>query len=167
MKREGMSAREETLTPPRPHRGALHRVLERLAEQESGFCERFYCLFFARCPDAVPLFGVHSIAEREEMIHETFRSLHAYCDGEPWLGDNLDALGRSHAEYGVTEGMYDAYCDVWVDCSREVMDPKLTDSGSDALKRAIFEICQRMLAAAESPTSIPTRLDPNPSMQSR
>ena len=49
----------------------LPSVLEKIAEQEEPFTERFYEIFFELRPDSLPLFGVHSISEREEMMRET------------------------------------------------------------------------------------------------
>jgi hemoglobin-like flavoprotein len=130
---------------------SLRKVLERLAEHEARFTETFYELFFARRPDTLPLFGVHSVAEREEMIHETFRSLYALCEGEEWLDGNLAALGHSHEEYGVTPDMYDSYCDALIDCSHEILGDQLTETESAALRVAIAEVTRRMSPSSEVP----------------
>ena len=97
------------MTRPLTSLAQLPSVLEKIAEQEEPFTERFYEIFFELRPDSLPLFGVHSISEREEMMRETLRSLYAWSEAETWLGDYLDALGRSHAKYGVTSDMYDSY----------------------------------------------------------
>ena len=57
-------------------------VLEALAAQEAKITEALYPLFFERRPAAQPLLGLHALAEREEMIRETLRSLLALADGE-------------------------------------------------------------------------------------
>ena len=86
--------------------GLLTVSLEALAGREGEVVERFYALFFSRHPEVRALFGEHSISEREEMISETLVSVMAHADAEPWLDDNLVAMGRSHAEYGVEGHSY-------------------------------------------------------------
>lgn len=90
---------------------ALLRALEGFATHEARITERFYEIFFERRPDTLELFGAHSIAEREEMMHETLHSLYALYERQLWLEDNLVALGKSHWEYGVTEDMYTSFID--------------------------------------------------------
>lgn len=121
----------------------LIELLAFLAAHEARIAARLYPHFFERRPDAHPLFGVHAIAEREEMIRETFRSLLALAEGEPWLAANLEALGRSHFEYGVTGDMYGDFVDVFVEVAADGLDSArrgvlrrgLTRI-SDALRRA-------------------------------
>jgi len=129
--------------------GLLPIVLEKLAEQEARLAERFYEVFFALRPDSVPLFGVHSISEREEMIAETLRSLYAWAEGEPWLGDNLDALGRSHFEYGVTGDMYPSFVDAMLECVRELLGTFLDAEKTHDLRIALEAVCKRMRLAGD------------------
>ena len=96
-------------TDPSPFAGPeLLEVLETLAAQEGKITEAIYPLFFERRPDARPLFGVHALAEREEMIRETS------TEESPWYvvpADNkwytrlvvgaavIDALGGLKLKY--------------------------------------------------------------------
>ncbi len=57
------------------------------------------------------LAATHAIAEREERVGETWKSLLAWQTHEPWLAENLLAFGRSHREYGVTADMYPSFID--------------------------------------------------------
>ena len=146
--------------------GALQGALELLAEHETLFNEAFYEIFFARRPDTLPLFGAHDIAEREEMIHETLRSLYAISEEEEWLPDNLIALGQSHAEYGVTTDMYDSFCDALVDCSRQILGDSLGEVEVAALRLGIAEVSRQMSEAGApraGATPLPDRRAPTPS----
>ncbi|MEZ4331218.1 MAG: globin [Myxococcota bacterium] len=124
----------------------LVEALEALAACEKKLTEDLYPRFFARRPDAVPLFGVHAIAEREEMVRETLRSLYALAEGEPWLAANLEALGRSHAEYGVTGDMYADFVDVFV----EVAPGELAPPERSALRNGLARITDVMRDAGET-----------------
>jgi hypothetical protein len=97
----------------------------------------------------VPLFGPYAVSEREEMIHETLKSLLAYCEGEPWLQANLQALGKSHAEYGVEAGMYPAYVAAFLETLGELLDDRFPPESEKHVGEALEEICGVMCAAGE------------------
>lgn len=127
-------------------------VLETLSDREGKITESIYPLLFERRPDVRPLFGVHALAEREEMIRETLRSLLALAEGGGHLAANLEALGRSHFEYGVTGDMYGDFVDTFV----EVAAPGLVDAEREVLRRGLDAITDAMrragdAAAAERP----------------
>lgn len=126
-------------------RAALEEVLESLAAREAKIAESLYPLLFARRPDVVPLFGVHALAEREEMVRETLRSLLALAEGEDHLWGNLTALGRSHFEYGVTADMYPDFVDVFV----EVAAGDFDETRRALLRQALDEITQAMRRAGD------------------
>lgn len=133
-------------------RGALQGALEALASHDARFTERFYEIFFERRPDTLVLFGTHSIAEREEMMAETFRSLVALQGGESWLEGNLTALGHSHAEYGVTPDMYRSFVEVWIECTREILGETIEEAGVAALRDAVAEVARQMSDAGQRAT---------------
>ncbi len=60
-------------------------VQKMITPNEARLPQRFYEVFFERRPDVLPLFGVHSPAEREDMILETPRSVLAFLERESWL----------------------------------------------------------------------------------
>lgn len=120
-------------------------LLETLAAREAKITEALYPLFFERRPDVVPLFGVHALAEREEMIRETLRSLLALAEGEHFLHANLEALGRSHFEYGVTGDMYGDFVDVFVD----VAGADLDDARREVLRQGLAWITDSMRRAGD------------------
>ena len=124
----------------------LLEVLATLAAQAGKITEAIYPLFFDRRPDARPLFGVHALAEREEMIRETLRSLLALAEGESWLAGNLEALGRSHFEYGVTGDMYRDFVDAFVEGAASGLD----ESRREALRRGLSRITDSMRRAGDA-----------------
>ena len=140
---------EPALAPierPEPSTGSdLIEALEALSADEKRLTEALYPLFFERRPDARPLFGVHALAEREEMVRETLRSLFALAEGEPWLEGNLEALGRSHAEYGVESDMYSDFVRAFVD----VAPPGLDARAKEALRDGLSRITDTMRRAGE------------------
>ena len=99
----------------------------------------------SRRPDAHPLFGVHALADREEMNRETLRSLLGLAEGSPHLAANLAALGRSHFEYGVTGDMYADFVDAFVD----VAAPGLAEAERQALRRGLASITEAMRTAGD------------------
>ena len=110
-------------------------LLDVLSAREAKIAEALYPAFFARRSDARPLFGEHALAEREEMVRETFRSLLALTEGQPWLAANLEALGRSHAEYGVTGDMYPDFVEVFVEVAAADLAPERRAVLGDGLSR--------------------------------
>lgn len=130
-------------------RERVYRVLELLAprEREAALVERFYARFFECHPEVVPLFGVHGISEREEMIHETLRSLLARCEQATWLDENLHALGASHAEYGVTAPMYPAFTQSFTATLRELLGEALSPEAEADVADMLDEIGRTMARA--------------------
>ena len=128
---------------------ALLRALEMFARREAQITERFYEIFFEQRPDTLELFGAHSISEREEMMRETLRSLHAFYEGQDWLEGNLVALGKSHWEYGVTQDMYSSFVDSLIDCGQQVLGDEFDEAAVVSFRAAMTVIAQRMSAAGE------------------
>jgi hemoglobin-like flavoprotein len=139
----------ESETAERHRLSEMPLILERIAEHETQFTERFYEIFFERRPDTLPLFGLHAISEREEMMSETLRSLFAWTEAESWLAGNLDALGRSHWEYGVTPDMYDSYVDAMLGCVEETLGDFMNAERTHDLRAALQAVCSRMRIAGD------------------
>jgi len=130
-------------------RAAVFEVLAELAipEQGAAFVERFYERFFRDNPEVVPLFGVHALSEREEMLQETLRSLLAWHEREIWLEANLRALGSSHAEYGVTTRMYPPFVRAFLETLHELLDGGLSERAERELGGMLEEIAGVMARA--------------------
>ena len=140
-------------------RDVLPELLCKLADCEALFTERFYPILFALRPDVRPLFGVHPMAEQEEMMRETLRSLHGWLDGEPWLAGNLEALGRSHWEYGVTDDMYDSFIDAMLACSLETISDAFDDERQTVFRAALHVALEPMRAAGNEAAAVRERHD--------
>jgi hemoglobin-like flavoprotein len=125
----------------------LTASLERIEGRETEIVDRFYALFFARHPAVRGLFGEHGINEREEMIRETLASVVAHVEDEPWLDDNLEAMGRSHAEYGVEGPMYDWYVESMLETLEQVDRMDWEHDCRQAWRSALERLSTTMRAA--------------------
>lgn len=129
--------------------------LEQLAGREQQLQERFYELFFARHPEVRELFGEHSISEQEEMIRETLASLVAHLEDEPWLDGNLEAMGKSHREYGVEDAMYDWFIDCMLDAVEHVSPEAAEPPAREAWRRALARLTGVMREAGRRAAPAP------------
>jgi hemoglobin-like flavoprotein len=156
-----MSRPAEARIPAVSTPSALTRALLAIADKESTFTERFYEMFFELRPDTRELFGAYPLAEQEEMMRETLRSLatlEEYAETEPdleseqefgWLVENLRALGKSHVEYGVTPDMYESYRLVLLDCTLEIVGDQIDERAKMALDEALTRVCDLMNPEAD------------------
>ncbi len=124
--------------------------LEALHGREEEIVDRFYALFFARHPELRPLFGEHAVSEREEMVRETLTSVLAHAEAEPWLDENLVAMGRSHAEYGVEGGSYPDFVAAMLDTLAVVAAGDWTPEIRAAWARALDRITGVMRRAGDA-----------------
>lgn len=130
-------------------REALEAIAEAVAADGDRFVDALYAGFFARCPEARPLFGEHALSEQEEMVSETFRAIVAWLDDEPWLAENLIAFGESHVEYGVEEAMYPPFVDAFVETVCTCSGEAETSAGALLLRESLEQITGAM--ATRSP----------------
>ncbi len=121
--------------------------LERLSGRESELVQQFYALFFERHPEVTKLFGKHSLSEQEEMVRETLVSMVALIENEPWLQTNLEAMGKSHAEYGVEDRMYDWMVECMLDAVERILGAECRDEYHPAWRTALDHLTDVMRAA--------------------
>ncbi len=121
--------------------------LERLSGREPEFVDQFYSLFFKRHPEVTKLFGNHSLSEQEEMVRETLVSLVAHVEKEPWLQTNLEAMGKSHAKYGVEDRMYDWMVECMLGALERVLGEDCRDEYYSAWRSALGYLTGVMRAA--------------------
>ena len=121
--------------------------LDRLSGHEPQLVEQFYALFFERHPRVTELFGKHSLSEQEEMVRETLVSVLGYVENEPWLHTNLEAMGKSHAEYGVEDCMYDWMVECMLDALERVSGADWSDEYASAWRSALGHLTDVMRAA--------------------
>jgi len=98
---------------------ALTESLELIDGKEQELVPRFYGILFERYPEVRPLFS-SDIRPQEEMLRESIVAVLDHLDDAPWLQRNLGALGRSHADKGVTAPMYGAVAECMVAAMEEL-----------------------------------------------
>jgi DNA-binding winged helix-turn-helix (wHTH) protein/hemoglobin-like flavoprotein len=85
---------------------ALRAAFLAIASDLPRIVERFYELLFARHPELRHLFTRSASSLQRRMFGEAIAALVDHADDPAWLAEHLAALGRRHAEYGVTDEMY-------------------------------------------------------------
>ncbi|MYR05529.1 flavoprotein [Gordonia sp. SID5947] len=105
---------------------------------DDGLTVRFYDILFDRYPSVRPMFQ-RDIKVQASMLRTAIVSVVDNLDDATWLTANLGALGRRHAEMGVTAPMYDAV--------GECMIAAMADIGGSAWKPEMSVAWQHALAA--------------------
>ena len=151
-----MTAKVSTARHPGQEQAAdpLLASLERLSGREPELVQQFYALFFQGHPEVRRLFGAHSLLEQEEMVRETLVSIVAYAENEPWLQANLEAMGKSHAEYGVEDPMYDWMVECMLEALGGILGEECRDEYDPAWRRAL-DHRTGVMRAAGAPASKP------------
>jgi DNA-binding winged helix-turn-helix (wHTH) protein/hemoglobin-like flavoprotein len=85
---------------------ALRAAFVAIAPDLPRIVERFYELLFARHPELRRLFTRAAPSLQRRMFGEAIAALADHAGEPAWLAGHLAALGRRHAEYGVTDEMY-------------------------------------------------------------
>jgi hemoglobin-like flavoprotein len=86
---------------------ALRDSFALVVERAPDVTARFYDVLFARYPEVRVLFGRNSRQKQEEMLTKALIAVIDHLEDPSWLGGTLEALGRKHVGYNVTEDMYD------------------------------------------------------------
>jgi hemoglobin-like flavoprotein len=84
----------------------LRQSFALVIERQPKLTTRFYEILFARYPQARPLFGRTSADAQAKMLQEALVAVMDHLEDASWLSQTLGALGRKHADYGVTKEMY-------------------------------------------------------------
>jgi hemoglobin-like flavoprotein len=84
----------------------LRSSFELVISREPNLTARFYDELFERHPEVRPLFGGRSRDRQEKMLGDALVAVLDHLEDAPWLADTLEALGRKHKDYGVTDEMY-------------------------------------------------------------
>ena len=66
---------------------------------------RFYEILFSRYPQVKPLFGRNG-AKQAEMLQQALVAVMEHLEDAAWLTETLEAMGRKHVDYGVSDDMY-------------------------------------------------------------
>jgi hemoglobin-like flavoprotein len=78
-----------------------------VAERAPDLTSRFYDVLFERYPQSRPLFGRNSRQTQADMLTRALVAVLDHVEDAAWLQETLTALGAKHADYGVTDEMYD------------------------------------------------------------
>jgi hemoglobin-like flavoprotein len=124
--------------------------LHSLGGLESELAERVFDLFFERHPEVRSLFGEYGLNEREEMVRETLVSVLGHAEGEPWLEENLRAMGKSHAEYGVEGHSYADFVSTLLDTLDQMAPPGWNPVSRAAWNRALDRLTETMRQAGDA-----------------
>jgi hemoglobin-like flavoprotein len=85
----------------------LRKSFAGITRRKPLFTPRFYELFFQHSPAARPLFCRRGLDKQQRMLQDGLAAIVERLDDERWLRETLGALGRKHAEYGVSPEMYE------------------------------------------------------------
>src|SRR6266516_2991533 len=85
----------------------LRTSFDLVIERQPDLARVFYETLFARRPEARELFFRKTIAVQEQMLAEALVAVLDHVEDGAWLRSRLSEMGARHAEYGVTEEMYD------------------------------------------------------------
>jgi hemoglobin-like flavoprotein len=84
----------------------LRSSFELVISREPNLTARFYDTLFERHPAVRPLFSRQTRDRQEKMLGDALVAVLDHLEDAPWLTETLQALGRRHREYGVTDEMY-------------------------------------------------------------
>ena len=85
----------------------LRASFKMVENREPDLVARFYDIFFARYPQVRLLFGQNSPQLQQRMLYQALVAVLDHLEDAFWLEDALMKYGARHAQYGVTEEMYD------------------------------------------------------------
>ncbi|MBD0862429.1 flavoprotein [Gordonia sp. zg691] len=111
---------------------------------DSGLTVRFYEILFDRYPAVQPMFQ-RDTRVQAEMLRTAVVSVLDHLDDAEWLTTNLHALGRRHADLGVTRPMYTAVAECMIAAMSEIGGDSWTPAMTDAWGEALGAIATIML----------------------
>lgn len=137
----------------------LRASFETILERERGLVAKFYGHLFAEHPELRRLF-VGERVHQEQMFARALVALVDRFDDAPWVDQQLSALGRRHARYGITGEMYAWFCKALVRTLAEVSGADWTPKHESAWTEAFGEIARVMQKAADAELHKPTMQRP-------
>ena len=139
------------------HGHAIRTAFVAIAPVLPQIVDRFYALLFERYPVLRDMFGRSAPLQRR-MFGEAIAALADHADDPDWLHGHLDALGRRHAEYGVTNEMYDWARMAFMDAMSDALLPRrLPPDVRATWDRTFGSIAESMKAGAAKVQRITSR----------
>jgi hemoglobin-like flavoprotein len=114
----------------------LRSSFELVVERQPQLTPRFYEILFSRYPQVQPLFGRNAGAQQAEMLQSALVAVMDHLEDASWLANTLEAMGKKHVDYGVTDEMYEFVGDSLLSTIAEVAGsewtPELAASWTEA-----------------------------------
>ncbi len=131
----------------------LRTSFKMVENREPDLAARVYEILFSRHPQLRPLFGRNSPQLQQRMLYQALVAVLDHLEDAFWLEDALMKYGARHAEYGVTEEMYDWFGECLLAAMAEFKGPVWTPTLAAAWARAYAVISGLMKAGAKERTS--------------
>jgi DNA-binding winged helix-turn-helix (wHTH) protein/hemoglobin-like flavoprotein len=128
----------------------LKESFHAIVERAPSLTHRFYEILFGRFPEAKSLFVRNSPSKQERMLADALTAIIDHLEDAPWLESTLLKLGARHAEYGVTDEMYEWVGSCLMTTLAEFAGDQWTPRVSRAWTDAYAAISGLMLAGARS-----------------
>ncbi|AZG48550.1 globin domain-containing protein [Gordonia insulae] len=112
---------------------------------DDGLTVHFYDILFERYPQVKPMF-TRDTRLQAAMLRTAVVSVVDHLDDEDWLTADLGALGRRHADLGVTEPMYAAVAECMIAAMAEIGGSRWTADMTAAWTEALTAVASLMLA---------------------
>lgn len=127
----------------------LRSTFETVIEREPTMTQRFYEILFLRYPAVKPLFGGNSTRAQQEMLQKALVAVIDNLDDAAWLSSTLSAMGRTHADYGVTREMFAWVGDALLATLAEILRDEWSPEVEATWKEAYGVISDLMLSGME------------------
>ncbi|MDF1505606.1 globin domain-containing protein, partial [Roseisolibacter sp. H3M3-2] len=109
----------------------------------------FYARLFAAAPEVRPLFAHVDPAAQAEKLTQTLAVVVKGLDGLPCLIPAVEALGRRHATFGVTDAHWAPVGDALLWALADVVGPAFDAAARDAWAAAYGALADAMRAPAD------------------
>jgi len=128
----------------------LRTSFKMVDNREPDFAARFYGILFSRYPQVRPLFGSNSPQKQQTMLYQAMVAILDHLEDAFWLEEALKKYGAKHAEYGVTEEMYDWFGECFLETLAQIEGSDWTLPLSAAWTKAYRAISGLMKAGAKA-----------------
>ncbi len=128
------------------NREVLQDSLSLVIDDEHKLMLAFYDRLFDEHPEVRPLFGA-DLRPQATMLQQAIAAVLDHLDDAEWLGRTLGALGRRHADLGVTPEMYGWVAGALITTMAERGGGDWTDEMTAAWTEALGAVAGLMLDA--------------------
>jgi len=115
---------------------------------QSDFPRRFYENLLSRHAELRVLFGNEAQKKQQAMLYQALAAIMDHLDSAFWLKEALRRYGARHAEYGVTDAMYDTFGECLLATLAEVKGSEWTPQLERAWSEAYNAVSELMKEGA-------------------